>query len=328
MDRYYDGEDQYTDFSSADKSGCLRAPAEYSQVAPEDYALLDLREELLDACELCQYLILHRTRLRRRMRAIEASHGKIQTIGQSVAVRTVMIIVCRILVKDPCSASQTVQWLRSVWQPTVHMAEMAVRHGSCVLEMCTPSSQCSDDQVMLRQATARLHEMNQKLVYKNDGLQRQTDKLLAVQALRTRRPSQSRRSRGHRPRRMSDLQGNQYPEMSDRAIERSRVSIGQRIGRYFDDPRIGFLKSKVKAMWRLLLDPSAATVSKVMVVSALAYLVSPIDAIPDPLPVVGLSDDVAVLMATVANLGVQLAKYSTDASSDSHSSQRLLVASA
>ena len=65
----------------------------------------------------------------------------------------------------------------------------------------------------------------------------------------------------------------------------------------------------MRAMWRMLWDPSACTMSKLAVAAALAYLVSPVDAIPDPLPVVGLSDDVAVLMLTIANLGAQLAQY-------------------
>lgn len=41
--------------------------------------------------------------------------------------------------------------------------------------------------------------------------------------------------------------------------------------------------------------------SMVLIVAAVVYVVSPIDAIPDPLPVVGLTDDAAVL-AFVLNL--------------------------
>jgi len=67
--------------------------------------------------------------------------------------------------------------------------------------------------------------------------------------------------------------------------------------------------TKVQALYQLIKDPEAAWQSKAMAIGSLVYLVSPIDAIPDPIPVLGLSDDVAIIIATLATLGVQINKY-------------------
>ena len=46
-------------------------------------------------------------------------------------------------------------------------------------------------------------------------------------------------------------------------------------------------------------DPSTPKWAKVMLVSAIAYVISPFDAIPDFIPVLGWMDDVGVLSAAV-----------------------------
>lgn len=42
--------------------------------------------------------------------------------------------------------------------------------------------------------------------------------------------------------------------------------------------------------------------AKTTIVGALGYFISPIDAVPDVIPVVGYSDDLAVLVAAVATV--------------------------
>ncbi|MGH7844149.1 MAG: YkvA family protein [Candidatus Binatia bacterium] len=69
---------------------------------------------------------------------------------------------------------------------------------------------------------------------------------------------------------------------------------------------------KVQALWELIKDPKAAWSQKAIAIGALVYLISPIDAVPDPIPGLGLSDDVAVLLAAIAALGVALQKYNRD----------------
>jgi len=65
----------------------------------------------------------------------------------------------------------------------------------------------------------------------------------------------------------------------------------------------------VQALWKLILDPNAAKRSKLMAIGSLVYLVSPIDAIPDVIPVLGLSDDAAVIVATFTSLMAELGPY-------------------
>lgn len=67
---------------------------------------------------------------------------------------------------------------------------------------------------------------------------------------------------------------------------------------------------KVMLLWDMTKDPKVAWESKAMAVGALIYTISPIDAIPDIVPILGLSDDAGVIMAAVAALGSSLAKYS------------------
>ena len=69
------------------------------------------------------------------------------------------------------------------------------------------------------------------------------------------------------------------------------------------------LWNDVRALWTMVGDPSAAWTSKAIAVGALLYLISPLDAIPDVLPIVGLSDDAGVILAAVASLCNELARY-------------------
>jgi len=48
--------------------------------------------------------------------------------------------------------------------------------------------------------------------------------------------------------------------------------------------------------WRLLRDPGVPTLIKVLPLAAVLYLVSPIDGVPDFLPVLGQLDDLGVLL--------------------------------
>ncbi len=66
---------------------------------------------------------------------------------------------------------------------------------------------------------------------------------------------------------------------------------------------------KVVLLWDMTKDPKAPWQSKAMAVGALVYTVSPLDAIPDMIPVLGLTDDAGVIVAAVAALGSSLAKY-------------------
>ncbi|WP_297507305.1 YkvA family protein [uncultured Caulobacter sp.] len=57
------------------------------------------------------------------------------------------------------------------------------------------------------------------------------------------------------------------------------------------------------SVWWAARDPETPTAAKGMILAALAYFVLPTDAIPDILPVIGFTDDAAVIAAVVAILG-------------------------
>lgn len=65
----------------------------------------------------------------------------------------------------------------------------------------------------------------------------------------------------------------------------------------------------VQLLWKMVRDPHAPWQGKAIAIGALVYLVSPIDVIPDFVPIVGLTDDVGVILAAVAKLGSDLKRY-------------------
>lgn len=65
----------------------------------------------------------------------------------------------------------------------------------------------------------------------------------------------------------------------------------------------------VLSLWKMIIDPSASWTSKAIAVGAVLYLVSPLDGVPDLLPLVGLTDDAAVILTAVATLAFELKKY-------------------
>jgi uncharacterized membrane protein YkvA (DUF1232 family) len=67
--------------------------------------------------------------------------------------------------------------------------------------------------------------------------------------------------------------------------------------------------NRAHALWRYAKDPHAKRWGRALAIGALIYLVSPIDAVPDPIPVVGLLDDAAVIGAAVAKLYDELRPY-------------------
>ncbi|MBN8707065.1 MAG: DUF1232 domain-containing protein [Bacteroidetes bacterium] len=66
---------------------------------------------------------------------------------------------------------------------------------------------------------------------------------------------------------------------------------------------------KVQLLWKMICDPDAAWWAKAIAIGALIYLISPIDAIPDFIPVVGLTDDVGVILLAVSQVLSELGKY-------------------
>jgi uncharacterized membrane protein YkvA (DUF1232 family) len=83
-------------------------------------------------------------------------------------------------------------------------------------------------------------------------------------------------------------------------------------------PKSEKLRSKLGAAWadlrdayRMSFDKSFNLEPKVrgMLLVALLYLVVPIDLIPDPIPVVGIADDVALIVAAVRYAKPEIERY-------------------
>jgi uncharacterized membrane protein YkvA (DUF1232 family) len=69
------------------------------------------------------------------------------------------------------------------------------------------------------------------------------------------------------------------------------------------------LISHLKAMKNYMLDGNVAWYRKSVVVAALVYFVTPIDAIPDFVPVAGFLDDLGVIAAVIKFLGNEIKPY-------------------
>lgn len=52
--------------------------------------------------------------------------------------------------------------------------------------------------------------------------------------------------------------------------------------------------------------PATPLWAKTVIIAALGYLISPLDAIPDIIPVVGYADDLGVLVAAIATVGTYI----------------------
>lgn len=62
------------------------------------------------------------------------------------------------------------------------------------------------------------------------------------------------------------------------------------------------LITKVLTLYYALVSDKASNIDKAMIIGALGYFISPVDAIPDFIPGIGYSDDLAVLVFILAKL--------------------------
>lgn len=102
-----------------------------------------------------------------------------------------------------------------------------------------------------------------------------------------------------------------FNEFSQNASEEDIKKIASKLDDMKKGP-IAEIWHKVTLLWKMVKDPNAAWTAKALAIGALVYLISPIDAIPDLMPVLGLTDDVGVITAAVAALAYELGKYETD----------------
>lgn len=65
---------------------------------------------------------------------------------------------------------------------------------------------------------------------------------------------------------------------------------------------------QVLKLWDVVQNPKTDTAVKAIAIGALVYLISPLDVIPDVVPVLGLTDDVSVLAYAMAQLSKMMNK--------------------
>lgn len=96
-------------------------------------------------------------------------------------------------------------------------------------------------------------------------------------------------------------------ELSDLEKQVLAGKVDEKVSR--NKTRLFSLISHLKALKCYLLDPEVVWFRKSVVVAALVYFVTPIDAIPDFMPVAGFLDDLGVIAAALKFLGNEIKPY-------------------
>ena len=94
--------------------------------------------------------------------------------------------------------------------------------------------------------------------------------------------------------------------------ERDEVIVRENLFKYVErlGKKIGKgLIDSIKFLFSAMIDPRTPFEVKAITIAALVYFISPIDLIPDFIPVVGFADDAAALAAAVASITIILVKH-------------------
>lgn len=101
-------------------------------------------------------------------------------------------------------------------------------------------------------------------------------------------------------------------ELFEKMTKNASESDVKRIDENINKMKIGKLAKiwdKVMLLYRFVKDSKAPWGGKAIAIGALIYMISTIDAVPDIIPVAGLLDDVAIILAAIAKLLKDLEKY-------------------
>jgi uncharacterized membrane protein YkvA (DUF1232 family) len=92
-------------------------------------------------------------------------------------------------------------------------------------------------------------------------------------------------------------------EKGEQEVEEQLWDKLERVGK-----KINFAKD-IKALYRYMRDRYVPWYRKSIVIGALIYFISPIDAVPDLAPLVGYLDDLGVVTAVLKFMGSELIPY-------------------
>jgi uncharacterized membrane protein YkvA (DUF1232 family) len=78
--------------------------------------------------------------------------------------------------------------------------------------------------------------------------------------------------------------------------------------------RVGMLAllRRPRALWRFLRDRDAPFLPRLLAVLAIAYVLLPLDALPDVAPLIGWLDDLGVVGAVLAYVAARAARYESE----------------
>lgn len=94
--------------------------------------------------------------------------------------------------------------------------------------------------------------------------------------------------------------------MSDQfSAEYSDSNFWEKVKKYSRSAGEGVLEPALK-MYYSALDPDTPAWAKATIVASLGYFISPVDAVPDLVPVVGYADDLGVLVAALATTAAHI----------------------
>lgn len=106
-----------------------------------------------------------------------------------------------------------------------------------------------------------------------------------------------------------DILEEYYPERQ--LSEKETIELDRNVGKKILSSKKSILKviSHLKALRRYMMDRDVKWYKKSIVVAALVYFVTPIDAMPDFAPFVGYLDDIGVIAWTIKFLGSEITSY-------------------
>ncbi len=88
------------------------------------------------------------------------------------------------------------------------------------------------------------------------------------------------------------------PQLNDATFWDTTRRYASKIGRE--------VVEKALSMYYALQDVDTPPWAKSIIIGALIYLISPVDAIPDIIPIAGLSDDIAVISGALATVAMHI----------------------
>lgn len=96
---------------------------------------------------------------------------------------------------------------------------------------------------------------------------------------------------------------NKAGEMGSNATEEDIANVAKKMDSMNRGP-LEKIWDKVELLWDKFRSPETSKLDKTLIIGGLIYMVSPLDLVPDPIPVFGLMDDVSVLLAVFSRVMV------------------------